>query len=82
MSWLSDHAEASDIIAEALIGQLECASDDVSKQILLSLSTAYHVAAREMRQAVRDAVTATKCSINHSELVVPKCPACGAGRTR
>lgn len=82
MSDLSTHATAAEIMGDAFEGQAGLRDDADAALLLMSIATAYRVAARDMRSAIKAAAIAwgdsARCTLNHGMIKAPKCPACGA----
>lgn len=87
MSHILDHARAMRVLGEALIAQGEQAGldlDDATDRLLTNMGRA-HIAAsdRLIGEAAADArawAASARCTIDHTTIKAPKCPACGANR--
>lgn len=84
---LTDHARATDILADAFKEAGEADMDaglHDSATVALSIASAYGIAAARMRAAVREEALAyaeaARCTIDHAAMTAPKCPACGHPR--
>jgi hypothetical protein len=73
---LSAHARAAHILGDAFEGQAAQRTDSDAALMLMSIATAYRVAAGVMDKEIRAAVIDHRCTINHQALTVPQCPAC------
>lgn len=81
MSALLAHAKAAHIMGDAFEGQAGHRTDSDAALMLMSIATAYRVAAGVMEAEIRAEAEALNapCSLDHSRLV-GKCLACGATR--
>lgn len=77
---LSDHARAADILGDAFETQAGHRSDSDGALMLMSIATAYRVAAEQMHAQARADIAAIGggCTLDHSHLKGPTKCVCGA----
>lgn len=87
MSALDAHAKAARVMGHCFAARgekLHTEGCDETAAILVTMAEAYFASSDAIEQLIRDECKASEahCSIDHRTITVPKCPACGAPKTR